>query len=378
MKLASNATLIIVPDSYKGTLPAPDVAQAIRAGFQATFADAHFKVFPLADGGEGSSSLIAEIVGAERVTRVVCGPESAPVDGFYFLSADRSRAFVELAAASGYALSRDAKRTARVATTYGTGELIRHAIESGVNEVVLFLGGSATTDGGVGIAKALGYRFYDSAGRILETGPGGERLAEIARIECDRGLDEMLSRVRFVAVADVANPLYGERGAAHVYGPQKGLDEAGVRELDQGLRNLAEVTARDLGRDLSQTRGGGAAGGAGFAVLAFLRGTLRPGAQYFLDLIDFDRHAADASLIITGEGKVDAQSIEGKLLNELLLRTERLGKPLLSLSGVVDLSPERLAEHPQFHVFGLGRMDALERPGAALEFLAAQVARLMA
>lgn len=385
VKLSDSPKILIVPDSFKGTLDAPLVAAAVKKGFLRIFPKALIDCFPMADGGEGSSSIVGAILGATRVEVPAVGPEGRLVEGFYYQSRDGARAFIELAAASGLPLSKNPKQTAPQATTFGTGQLVRHAITHGARQVTLFLGGSATSDAGVGMAKAIGFKFLDAAGAempdaltYLERGHDfpGERLSEIAEIRSGTAAS-LLEGVQVVAVVDVPNSLFGAHGAAYIYGPQKGLDPDGVRIVDVGLEHVAFIVKRDLRNDYAQLPGAGAAGGAGYGVLAFFGGELQPGAPYFLDLIDFNIKASGADLVITGEGKVDVQSVEGKLLRELLVRTAERGKPLLSLAGTVDLAAEHFERNPHFSAFGLGRPDALTKTACALELLAQQVAKLL-
>ena len=365
MKLDRNPHILILPDSFKGSLSAKDAAQIIGSSFRDIFPEATVEAFPMADGGEGSSEIVGELFGAERVELQATGPEGNTVDGFFYLTRD-GKAFVEFAAASGLPLAKNPTQTAYSATSFGSGELIRKAIELGAREVFLFLGGSATTDGGVGMARALGYEFIDGGEGALET---------ISAIK-DVGANTILQNVSIIGVTDVKNPLCGPNGAAAVYGPQKGNSPESVSQLDRGLTHLARIVKRDLGCDGSSQEGAGAAGGAGFGVSAFLKGELRSGPSFFLDLIEFDRRAANADLIITSEGKVDEQSLRGKLLAEILRRTGSLRTPVLSLSGVVDLSLAQLQEFENLFVFGLGHKNSLAQPKAALELLAYQVALL--
>ena len=373
--------VLIVPNGFKGTLSAGEAAAAIRDGFAAAIPDGHYQLFPLADGGQGSSEIIGANIGAPRVELEVIGPEGLPVTGFYF--AKDGKAFVELAAASGLTLSKEPENTAAIATTFGTGQLIRHAIEGGAKEVTLFLGGSATTDGGVGFAKAVGYKFLDSAGNVMPTAVeyqqkgepfDGERLAAIASIDAQTAT-EFLGGVKLAAVVDVDNPLVGKNGAAHIYGPQKGLDRAAVLELDRALGHLAEVVGKNTSEDYALVPGAGAAGGSGFGMLAFLGGELIQGPKFFLDTIDYDTRLAESDLVITGEGKVDFQSIEGKLLAEVLSRAAEKRVPVISLAGVNALSDEEIAAFPNFKSYGITTPNALTEPYKALRGLAESVAR---
>jgi len=384
MKLPAKPKILLVPDSYKSSLESHEICRIVSEEFLRTFPLATILAYPMADGGEGSSRIMGEIKRAERVEREVIGPEGNTVRGFFYLNSE-GQAFVEFAAASGYALSKIPKRTAPRATSHGTGELIRTAVELGAKEVFLFLGGSATTDGGVGFAKALGYEFLNTKGELMPSARScleknmlfpGEQLPEIG--SCRPGpATKMLPGVRIIGVSDVKNPLFGKNGAAEIYGPQKGNAVEEVRELDLGLRNLATIVSQDLGLNYADEAGAGAAGGAGFGVLAFLGGKLLPGANFFLDLIDFDAKLADVDLVITGEGKIDSQSMQGKLLAELLQRLNGTDIPLLSLSGISEVSAVDLANYPNLMAFGLGHVKSLSDASSCLRLLTSQVARLM-
>ncbi|RIL03930.1 MAG: glycerate kinase, partial [Proteobacteria bacterium] len=278
MKLADKSTILIVPDSFKGTLSSIEASQAIASAFESVFPNAKIHSLPLADGGEGSSSLIGKLVGAERREFETFGPLGERITSFLYYDQATFRAYIELAASSGLTLIKDLSCSAMRATTFGTGQLIKSAVASGAREIFLFLGGSATTDGGVGFAKALGYRFLDSNGEVIKSALEaeesrhefeGEQLRRIAKVLPPPSLDT--ENVKLTGIADVKNPLFGERGAAYVYGPQKGASREMITELDTGLQNLADVCRRDLARDYSDSPGAGAAGGSGFGVLTFLK-----------------------------------------------------------------------------------------------------------
>ena len=369
---------LVVPDSFKGTLSAERAAEAIRQGILAVNADAEVRCFPLADGGEGSSSIAANSIAARRIELSVTGPEGEVVDGFYY--SNGKTALIELAAASGFTQSNKPKKTAAVATTYGTGQLIAHAIEHGAKTIRVFLGGSATTDGGVGMARALGARFFAADGNelvaIQAAGFAGEQLDRIADYD-DQPLRAKLAGVNVAAVVDVDNPLCGPNGAAHTYGPQKGADASTVLELDAALRSFAKVVAKKRGSDEQNTAGVGAAGGAGFGVLTLLGGALIPGSAFFLDLIEFDRQLSQIDVVITGEGQADWQSLHGKLLNEIVSRTATSKTPVVSLCGKNALTEEELRDFPHTRVFGMRRPDAMTNAFPALKELAeVVVARL--
>ena len=363
---------LVVPDSFKGTLSAEEAAEAIRQGIAAALPEAEIACFPLADGGEGSSSIAARSIGGELVELEVVGPEAEPVKGFYYRSADC--ALIELAAASAFTQSKNPSETAARATTYGFGQLIAHAIDQGATSIRLFLGGSATTDAGVGMARALGARFLDAEGKELVESEAptpfpGEQLESIASYD-DSELRKRLAGIDIAAIVDVDNPLCGADGAAQTYGPQKGADPDTVRFLDAALASFAEVVAKQRGQDEQKTPGVGAAGGAGFGVLTLLEGKLLPGSAFFLDLIEFDQRLGEIDLVVTGEGKTDWQSLHGKLLNEVVSRTAESKTPVVGLCGKNELDPKELKNYPHTQIISITRADAMENAFEALRELA--------
>lgn len=319
---------VIIPDSFKGTLSSADICRIVSREIRAQEPEAEICAIPVADGGEGTVDAFLAAVGGERVTVQCAGPYGEPVSAFYGLLPDGS-AVVEMAAAAGLPLAgsqRDPEKT----TTYGVGQLMAHAAAHGAKRIVLALGGSATNDGGCGAAAALGVTFYDRAGKPFV--PVGGTLHDIARICADR-LDPALRRIRVVTMCDIDNPLCGPTGAAAVFGPQKGADDAMVQRLDAGLFHLAQVLRRDLGADVLNLPGGGAAGGFGAGAAAFFGSPLRMGIDVVLDLTRFDTHAAGADLIITGEGKLDSQSLRGKVVIGVARRARALDVPVAALVG---------------------------------------------
>jgi glycerate kinase len=292
--------------------------------------DAHLTAVPVADGGDGLVDVACSVLGAE-VRRVrVTGPRMGPVDArLAWLPAKRS-AIIEMALASGLALVPAAERDAVAATTLGTGELIRHALDLGARSLFVGIGGSATNDGGIGMATALGFAFRDRQGRTVS--PTGAGLAAIDRIDSS-GADPRLASARVEAVCDVDNPLTGPAGAARVYGPQKGASAEQVRMLDAGLAHLAALIRRDLGKDVLKVPGGGAAGGLGAGLLAFCGARLRPGAEVVLDLVELDRHLAGADLVLTAEGRIDAQTRFGKAPVAVAAHAARRGVPCIAIAG---------------------------------------------
>lgn len=328
--------VVVAPDKFEGSLTADQAARAIGTGLLRARPDAAVVRLPVGDGGAGT--LLALVAGGfERVPVRATGPTGEPVDAAIALR--RDRAFVEMAEASGLRRLPGGRRAPLEATTYGTGELIRAALDLGARELVLGIGGSATTDGGTGMASALGVRFLDQAGRPLP--PGGAALLRLARIDT-AGLDPRVRRVRVTVAADVDNPLVGPEGAAAVYGPQKGASPEDVLLLDSALRRYADVLRCDLGLDLADVPGAGAAGGLGTGAIAFLGATLRSGIDLVLELIGFDAAVAGADLVVTGEGKIDFQSLRGKAPLGVARAAAAHGVPVVALTGVLEVAEREL------------------------------------
>lgn len=322
--------IVIAPDSYKESLSAAEVATAIETGFRAVFPDAEYCSVPVADGGEGTVDALVAATGGRRIAATVTGPLGDPVAAFYGLSGDGTTAVIEMAAASGLALVPSAGRNPLRATSRGTGELILAALDAGARRFVLGIGGSATNDGGAGMLQALGVRLFDTSGD--ELGAGGGALAELARIGLD-GLDPRLARCVLEVACDVDNPLVGPRGASAVFGPQKGATPAMVLELDANLAHFAVLMERATGVAVADVPGSGAAGGMGAAMLAVLGARLRPGIDIVMEAVGLEREVADADLVITGEGRIDSQTIHGKTPIGVARVAGRHGKPVIGIAG---------------------------------------------
>jgi glycerate kinase len=328
--------VLVAPDKFEGSLSAGQAAAAIAAGLRRARPDAEVVTLPVGDGGAGTlEALVA--AGFERVPVVASGPTGEPVQAAIAVRGDR--AFVEMAEASGLKRLPGGRRAPLEASTYGTGELLRAALDLGARELVLGIGGSATTDGGAGMAAALGARLLDQAGEQLP--PGGAALLRLARVDVT-GLDPRLASVQVTVASDVDNPLVGPEGAAHVYGPQKGAGPDEVLLLDSALRRYARVLADDLGVDLAETPGAGAAGGLGAGAIAFLGARIRTGIELVLELLGFDRAVAEADLVVTGEGKLDAQSLRGKAPVGVARVAGAHGVPVVALAGAVEVAGREL------------------------------------
>ena len=322
--------IVIAPDSWKESLSALDVARAIEDGFREIFPTAEYVCLPVADGGEGTVEAMVAASGGRIINVTVRGPLGEPVAAFYGLSGDGKRAIIEMAAASGLERVPPASRNPRITTSWGTGELIRHALDYGVEHIIIGIGGSATNDGGAGMLQALGVRLLDRRGVSLQQ--GGAALAELARIDAS-GIDPRLAACRVEVACDVTNPLTGPDGASAVFGPQKGATPEMVQELDRALAHFATLIFRDLNKSVSTLAGGGAAGGMGAALWAFCGGVLRPGCEIVTEALNLDALVADASLVITGEGRIDSQTIHGKVPVGVARVAKRYGLPVIGIAG---------------------------------------------
>ena len=322
------AKYVLIPDSFKGTLSSEDICRIASEEILRLEPEAEICAIPVADGGEGTVDAFLAAVGGTRAEVPCTGPCGQEVMGFYGLLPDGT-AVVEMAAAAGLPLAgacRDPEKT----TTYGVGQLMAHALSRGAKRLVLGLGGSATNDGGCGAAAALGAEFLDAEGRAFV--PTGGTLTQIAHIRM-KGLRETMAGAEVTVMCDIDNPLCGPAGAAAVFGPQKGADAAMVARMDAGLRHLAETLEKDVGMEVLTLAGGGSAGGFGAGAAAFFGGQLRMGLDVVLDLTDFDRKCRGASLVITGEGHLDSQSLRGKTVVGVARRARALGVPAAALVG---------------------------------------------
>ncbi|MFR9253873.1 MAG: glycerate kinase [Oscillospiraceae bacterium] len=322
------AKYVLIPDSFKGTLSSADICRIASEEILRLEPEAEICAIPVADGGEGTVDAFLAAVGGTRAEVPCTGPCGQEIRGFYGLLPDGT-AVVEMAAAAGLPLAgacRDPEKT----TTYGVGQLMAHALSRGAKRLVLGLGGSATNDGGCGAAAALGAEFLDSEGRAFV--PTGGTLTQIAHIRM-KGLRETLAGAEVTVMCDIDNPLCGPAGAAAVFGPQKGADAAMVARMDAGLRHLAEMLEKDVGMEVLTLAGGGSAGGFGAGAAAFFGGQLRMGIDVVLDITDFDRKCRGASLVITGEGHLDSQSLRGKTVVGVARRARALGVPAAALVG---------------------------------------------
>ncbi|NKF23226.1 glycerate kinase [Solimonas marina] len=372
-------TIVIAPDSFKESLSARGVAEAIRDGLAQVWPDAEYRLRPMADGGEGTVAVVLDAgIGAQPRTARVHGPLGGDVDAQWAWLPQARLAILDMAAASGLMLVDADRRDAGLACSHGTGELMRAALDAGAQRIIIGIGGSATNDGGAGLLRALGVQLRDAAARPLP--PGGRALQALASIDLTQ-LDPRLAHVHVEVAADVRNPLCGPDGASHIFGPQKGADAAQVQQLDAALWHFADLCAQTLGRDERDSIGAGAAGGVGFALKAFFGATFRPGVDVVAELVGLDDALRDADLVITGEGRVDRQTLNGKTPFGVARHAARHHAPVLVLAGSLGDGYEALYEHGISAAFSLvprpmPLSDALSGAAPLLRERARDIARL--
>ncbi|AMH09178.1 TPA: glycerate kinase [Klebsiella aerogenes] len=342
--------IVIAPDSYKESLSALDVATAIETGFREIYPHAEYVKVPVADGGEGTVEAMVAATQGHIVQVSVTGPLGEPVNAFYGLSGDMRCAYIEMAAASGLESVPPTRRNPLLTTSWGTGELIRHALDAGVSQIIIGIGGSATNDGGAGMAQALGAKLL-SAGQ-QQIARGGGALETLARIDLSE-LDPRLADCRIDVACDVTNPLTGPQGASAVFGPQKGATAAMIERLDRGLQHFAQIIDRDLDIDVLSLEGGGAAGGMGAALYAFCGANLRPGIEIVTDALGLADLVADADLVITGEGRIDSQTIHGKVPVGVAKVAKRFNVPVIGIAGSLTADVGVVHQHGLDAVFSV-------------------------
>lgn len=322
--------ILVAPDSFKGSLTAAEAASAMARGLRSVFPEAEILEIPVADGGEGTvAAMLAATGGTPRRARVR-GPLGDPVAAVWGVLGDGRTAVIEAAAASGLGLVPEGRRDPYRASTFGTGELVKAALDAGLRKIILGLGGTGTNDGGTGFARALGVRFLDVEGRELPE--GGAALARLARVDL-AGLDVRLGETELLVASDVDSPLCGPSGATAVFGPQKGLAPEGVQALDAALGQLARIATRDTGREVASIAGAGAAGGLAAGLLWFTPAVIRPGVEVLLEVAAFEARLQDVDLVVTGEGRTDAQTSLGKAPLGVAAAARRQGIPVVCLSG---------------------------------------------
>ncbi|NLC72808.1 MAG: glycerate kinase [Ruminococcaceae bacterium] len=327
---------VLIPDSFKGTLSSEQICSILNERIIEHFPDCEVISIPVADGGEGSVDAFLSALGGEKVFTAAKGPRFEDRTSFYGLTDGGNTAIVEMAAAAGLPLVGDDKDPS-VTTTYGVGELLLAAAKQGAAKIVVGLGGSATNDGGCGAAAACGALFYNKEGKTFI--PVGKTLTEIHSIDISR-LKETFSKTEIITMCDIDNPMYGENGAAYIFGPQKGADKEMVKMLDAGLIHLAEIIKRDLGLDIKNLPGAGAAGAMGAGMVAFFSSKLQMGIETVLDTVSFEEVIKGADVVFTGEGKIDSQSLRGKVVIGVARRAKKQGIPVIAIVGGADYDIE--------------------------------------
>jgi glycerate kinase len=328
--------ILICPDKFKDCLKAQKVALHIQNGILKVFPDAQCKIFPMADGGEGTVEALVESTNGHIEKVKVHDPLMRKIDSFFGISGDNETAFIEMSAASGMALLKPEERNPMIASTFGTGELIRFALDKGVKEIIVGIGGSATIDGGMGMAQALGISITDDTG--WETEPGAISMGRIFQINL-KNLDPRIAQCKIYAACDVSNPLTGPSGAANVFGPQKGANPYMVMKLDAHLKHLSQIIRKQLHTEVEEMPGAGAAGGLGAGIVAFLKGTLNPGFELISRIAGLDEWINWADLVITGEGKIDFQTAFGKTPSGVARMAKIHNKPVIAFTGAIGEIP---------------------------------------
>ena len=344
---------ILMPDSFKGTMSSSEICAIMRQRILEHFPDCAVSSIPVADGGEGTVDCFLEAMGGERVSVRVKGPFMEDIDSFYgIVQTSCKTAVIEMAAAASLPMV-SGRETPRVTTTYGVGQLIRHAVENGCKKLIVGLGGSCTNDMGAGAAAGAGAKFFDKSGK--EFVPTGATLEQIANIDLSE-LNILLQGIEVVAMCDIDNPLYGPTGAAYVFAPQKGADAETVKLLDANLVAAADTVKARLGIDVAGIPGAGAAGGMGAGMVAFFGARLMPGIETVLDTVSFDSIAADADFIFTGEGKIDSQSLRGKVVIGIAGRAKKLNTPVIAVVGDIGDNMEPAYEMGVSAIFSTNRV----------------------
>ncbi|HIB73441.1 MAG TPA: glycerate kinase [Candidatus Marinimicrobia bacterium] len=325
--------IVIAPDSFKGSLTAAEAAEAIETGFRAVYPDAEYVKVPMADGGEGTVQSLVDATSGTIITQLVSGPMGDMVAGFFGILGDRQTAVIEMAAASGIHWVRPKERDVFLASSFGTGQLINAALDRGCDKLIVGLGGSATNDGGIGMMKALGAQFFDQDG--VQLAADVRALLQLASIDLQY-LDPRLDKTEIVVACDVDNPLCGENGAARVFGPQKGATEEDIAVLDQALTRYGDILSANAGRDIASEPGAGAAGGMGAAFIGLIDAVLKPGVDIVIEIVDLANSLVDANLVITGEGRVDNQTIHGKTPTGVAKVAKSCNLPVICITGSVE------------------------------------------
>ena len=324
--------IVIAPDSFKGSLTAVEVSDAIEQGIREIFPESEIVKIPMADGGDGTAHCLVNATGGKILIEKVTGPLGDEVLASYGILGDKKTAVIEMAEASGLTLVPENRRNPLVTTTYGTGQLIKFALDQGCRKMIIGIGGSATNDGGAGMVQALGAKLLDKDGE--EIGFGGGELKKVFRIDT-KCLDNRLSETKVLIASDVSNPLCGSQGASRIYGPQKGATPEVIEELDESLAYFAGIIKRDLNKDVKDIPGAGAAGGLGASLMAFLNAELRPGIEIIIEIVKLEQAIKGADLVITGEGKIDSQTIYGKAPIGVAKIAKKYHIPVIAVAAII-------------------------------------------
>ena len=336
--------IILAPDSFKGNLTSLQVASALEKGIKRALPKSNCIKVPMADGGEGTVQSLVDATGGKFIRKKVTGPAGQVVSARYGMLADGETAVIEMAEASGLPLAVGKDRNPLKTTSYGTGELLVDAAKRGAKKIIIGIGGSATNDGGVGMAQAIGVRFLDKNGKEIKQYGAGGMLNKIESIDIS-GLAPVMKKTKIVVASDVNNPLCGKKGASYVFGPQKGATPAMVKTLDANLRHLAKIIKKDLKKDVVNRRGAGAAGGLGAGLVAFARASMKSGIEIVLEATQIDKHLKGADLVITGEGRVDFQTAFGKTPSGVAKAARKHGVPTVAIGGGITDDANGVFEH---------------------------------
>lgn len=343
--------ILLIPDSFKGTMSSSEICSIMKKAIQSYYPKADIISIPVADGGEGSVDSFLAALGGEKIRVSVKGPYFEDMESFYGILPDNT-AVIEMAAAAGLPLVGENKQAGKT-TTYGVGQLMLHAVKSGCKKIIVGLGGSSTNDGGCGAAAAAGIVFKDASGKAFI--PVGETLCNISSIDVS-GLDPDIAQAEIITMCDIDNPLCGPNGAAYVFAPQKGADEALVKILDENLLHMAVVVKRDLGAEIAEMPGAGAAGGMGGGMAAFFGSRLKMGIETVLDTVGFDSLLQGADMVFSGEGKIDFQSLRGKVVIGVARRTKKAGVPLVAIVGDIGDNVENAYNEGVSSIFSINRV----------------------
>lgn len=349
--------IVVAPDSFKGSLTAIEVSDAIEKGIKEVFPEAEIVKIPMADGGDGTVQCLVNATGGEILKEKVVGPLGDEVLASYGILGDKKTAVIEMAEASGLNLVPENKRNPLITTTYGTGQLIKAALDHGCRKMIIGIGGSATNDGGAGMVQALGAKLIDKDGE--EIGFGGGELKKVFRIDT-KYLDNRLSETKVLIASDVSNPLCGPKGASRIYGPQKGATPEIIEELDESLAYFAKIIKRDLNKDVRDIPGAGAAGGLGASLMAFLDAELRPGIEIIIEIVKLEQAIKDADLVITGEGKIDSQTIYGKAPIGVAKIAKKYSIPVIAVAAIIGDDADIV------HQYGIDNLIRVSEPPMSL------------